>query len=136
MAYQLNFENLVTFDINKDGICLDVEIKYADSNVKINAKIDTGATYSIFERRIGETLGLEIRTGMRQRFGTATGSFYAFGFRVTLIFAEIELDSMVFFADDEFFSKNVLGRITWLDNLILGLVDQEGKIYLSKYEPK
>ncbi len=136
MPYQLNFEKLVSFDINQDGIWIDVEIKYSDSNVKINAKIDTGATYSIFERHFGEELGLEIESGMRQRFGTATGSFYAYGFRVTLTVAEIELDSMVFFAEDESFSKNVLGRITWLENLIFGLVDQAGKIYLSKYEPE
>jgi hypothetical protein len=77
MPYQLNFEKVVQFDVNQDGICLDVEIKYADSNVKISGKIDTGATYSIFERRFGEELGLEIQSGMRQLFGTATGSFYA-----------------------------------------------------------
>jgi hypothetical protein len=41
---------------------------------------------------------------------------------------------MVFFAENESFNKNVLGRITWLDNLVFGLVEQEGKIYLGKYE--
>ena len=78
-------------------------------------------------------MGLDIESGMRQRFGTATGSFYAHGFRVMLLTADIELDAMVFFAADQSFSKNVLGRITWLDNLIIGLVDCEGKIYLSPY---
>ena len=133
MPYQLDFEKLILFDINGDGIGLDVEIKYAETGVKINAKIDTGATYSIFEKHFGIELGLNVENGMRQRFGTATGSFYAYGFRVTLIAAEIELDSMVFFAEDESFNKNVLGRITWLDNLVFGLIDYEGKIYLSKY---
>lgn len=133
MSYQLDFEKLVPFDINQDEICLDVEIKYADASVKINAKIDTGATYSIFERHFGEELGLIIENGMRQRFGTATNDFYAYGFRVTLITADIEFNSMVFFAEDENFTKNVLGRITWLDNLVFGLIDYEGKIYLSKY---
>ncbi len=133
MAYQLNFEKLVTFDNDDEGIGLETEIRYSETSVKINAKIDTGATYSIFERHFGEELGLDIETGMRQRFGTATSSFYAYGFRVTIITAEIEFDSMVFFAEDESFTKNVLGRITWLDNLVFGLVDYEGKIYLSKY---
>lgn len=133
MSYQLDFEKLVPFDINQDGIFLDVEIKYADGSVKINAKIDTGATYSIFERHFGEELGLTIENGMRQRFGTAINDFYAYGFRVTLITADIVFDSMVFFAEDENFTKNVLGRITWLDNLVFGLIDYEGKIYLGKY---
>jgi hypothetical protein len=134
MAYHLEFEHLVDYNNSNEGIFLDVEIKYSDKSVKINAKVDTGATYSIFERRFGEELGLEIETGMRQRFGTATGGFYAYGFRVNLITAEIELDSMVFFAEDDFFNKNVLGRITWLDNLLIGINDQAGKFYLSKYE--
>ncbi len=133
MPYQLEFEKLVPFDINQDGISLDAEIRYQDASVRIKAKIDTGATYSIFERRFGEELGLTIENGMRQRFGTATSSFYAYGFRVTLITADIEFNSMVFFAEDENFTKNVLGRITWLDNLVFGLIDYEGKIYLSKY---
>ena len=133
MPYHLNFEKLVSFDTRQEGIYLDVEIIYAETSVKINAKIDTGATYSIFERRFGEELGLDIESGMRQRFGTAAGNFYGYGFRVTLITAEIELDSMVFFAEEESFNKNVLGRLTWLDNLLIGLVDYEGKIYLSKY---
>ena len=104
----------MVFDQNEEGIGLAVEIRYSDVSIKINAKIDTSATYSIFERRFGEALGLDIESGMRQRFGTATGIFYAYGFRVTLLTADIELDAMVFFAADESFSKNVLGRITWL----------------------
>jgi predicted aspartyl protease len=134
MSYQLEFQYLIEYDNGKDGIFLDVEIKYSDQSIKINAKIDTGATYSIFERRFGEELGLQIEKGMRQRFGTATGGFYAYGFRVTLTTAEIELDSMVFFAEDDFFNRNVLGRISWLDNLIVGINDQNGRLYLSKYE--
>ena len=133
MPYQLNFEKLVLFGNSEEGIKLEVEVRYSDVSVKIDTRIDTGATYSIFERRFGEELGLEIESGMRQWFGTATGTFYAYGFRVMLITAGIELDSMVFFAEDESFTKNVLGRITWLDNLIPGLIDGKGEIYLSRF---
>ena len=131
MSHQLNFEKLITYDTGKEGIGVEVEIRYTDVSVTLDANIDTGATYSIFERRFGEVLGLDIESGMRQRFGTATGGFYAYGFRVTLLTADLEFDSMVFFAADEGFTKNVLGRIGWLDQVILGLIDEQGKIYLS-----
>ncbi len=134
MAYQLDFEKLISFDDTGDGIALEAEIRYSDVSVKIDARIDTGAAYSIFERRFGEQLGLDIESGMRQRFGTATGGFYAYGFRVTLLTADLGFDSMVFFAEEASFTKNVLGRITWLDNLALGLVAGAGKIYLSRFE--
>lgn len=133
MAYHLDFEKQVTFDDTGDGIALEAEIRYSDVSVRIDARIDTGADYSIFERRFGEDLGLEIESGLRQRFGTAIGGFYAYGFRVTLLTADLEFDSMVFFAEDASFTKNVLGRITWLDNLTLGLVAGAGKIYLSRF---
>ena len=112
---------------------MDVEIKFGEASAKLHAKIDTGATYSIFERKFGAELGLETESGMRQRFGTATGVFYGYGFRVIFITAGLEFDSMVFFAEDDSFGHNVLGRIGWLDKVILGLVDYEGKLYLSHY---
>ncbi len=65
MAYQLNFEKLVSFDDTDDGITLEAEIKYSDVSVRIDARIDTGAVYSIFERRFGEQLGLNIESGIR-----------------------------------------------------------------------
>ncbi len=133
MPYQLNFEKFLTYDVGGEGIGLDVEIRFGDSKVNLNVKIDTGATYNIFERKFGAELGLEIESGMRQRFGTATGVFYGYGFRVTVITAGLEFDSMVFFAEDDNFGRNVLGRIGWLDKVILGMVDYEGKLYLSHY---
>lgn len=133
MAHQISYENLLDYDNGEEGIGLDVEIFFGDASVKLNAKIDTGATYSIFERRFGEELGLEIEAGMRQRFGTATSSFYGYGFRVNFITADLEFDSMVFFAEDTGFNKNVLGRIGWLDKISLGIVDYEGKLYISHY---
>ena len=41
---------------------------------------------------------------------------------------------MVFFAKDEFISRNVLGRHGFLDRLIIGINDYDGKLYLSRYE--
>ena len=133
MTYRLDFEKIQSYEVGNDGINLDAVITYLDASVDFSAKIDTGAAYSIFERSIGERLGLNIEKGIRQRFGTATGIFYAFGFRVLLSTAGFDFDSMVFFAADESYSKNVLGRIGWLDQVVLGLVDYEGTLYLSKY---
>ena len=133
MAHQISFEHFLNYDNGEEGIGLDVEIVFGDSTVKFIAKIDTGSTYSIFERRLGEELGLEIESGMRQRFGTAAGGFYGYGFRVNLVTAGLEFDSMVFFAENDGFDKNVLGRIGWLDKISLGIIDYEGKVYLSHY---
>jgi hypothetical protein len=43
-------------------------------------------------------------------------------------------DVMVYFAKAEAFTRNVLGRRGWLDQLRLAIVEYDGKLYLSKYE--
>jgi hypothetical protein len=46
---------------------------------------------------------------------------------------EIETISTVYFAKEESFTRNVLGRQGWLDRVKLGLIDYEGKLLLSAY---
>jgi hypothetical protein len=45
----------------------------------------------------------------------------------------VELFSTVYFAEEESFTRNVLGRQGWLDHVKLGLIDYEGKLLLSEY---
>ena len=131
--FQLDFEYFSVYDAGKIGIDLDVSLQLGIQTVDFTAKIDTGSSRCIFERRLGEELGLQIETGLPQQFGTATGGFLAFGHELTLIVAGFEFESMVFFPENENINRNVLGRTGWLDRIILGLIDYEGKIYLSRY---
>jgi hypothetical protein len=53
---------------------------------------------------------------------------------VTLTIAGFEFYSYVFFAADESFQRSVLGRNGWLDRVIIGINDYDGKLYLNRYE--
>jgi len=75
MAYQLDFDKLLTYDVGEPGISLEI----------------------------------------------------------TLSVADFQFDTMVFFAADAELNRNVLGRLVWLDRVVLGLIDYEGKLYLSRY---
>lgn len=66
--------------------------------------------------------------------GTATASFRAFGHVVTLEVLNAEIVSTVYFAESEHFDRNVLGRIGWLDRVKFGLIEPEGKLFLSQYQ--
>lgn len=109
-------------------------MRLGKDSVNFEAKIDTGSTYCIFERTHGEKLGIEIETGLRESVSTASGSFWVFAHRVTLISSDYQFDSTVYFAQDENFKRNVLGRHGWLDRVIIGINDYDGKLYLSKYD--
>ena len=131
--YSLNFETLLRYDAGEAGISLEVEIQFSDVSVRFDAKVDTGSTACIFARVHGEHLGLKIEQGAPQKFSAATGSFLAYGHLVTMLIAGFEFSSTVFFAADESFNRNVLGRHGWLDRVIVGINDYEGKLYLSRY---
>lgn len=134
MSYELVFEKLVNFDIDKAGISVNVELRLGNDSVNFGASIDTGASFCIFAREFGEKLGISIEEGFLRYFNTTTGNFRAYGHSVTLITEGFEFDSQVFFAADESFQTNVLGRRGWLDRLIIAINDYDGKLYLSCYE--
>ena len=133
MVYRLDFDKLLDYDVGKVGITVAITLRLKEQRADFTAKIDTGADRCIFERKYGEQLGLQIESGVTQRFNTATGTFLTYGHEITLQIADLQFDSMVFFAAEESFTRNVVGRFGWLDRMVLGLVDYEGKLYLSQY---
>ncbi len=127
------FTHLLTYDVGGVGIPCEIRLSLDGQEIHVIAKLDTGASHSIFARTYGEKLGLDIESGFKTVFDTATGTFTTFGHEVTLQIGDIQLETMVFFARDEFFSRNVIGRIGVLDRLVVGLIDYEGKLFLGRY---
>lgn len=132
--HQIDFEKYISYDSGGRGITLDVKIRLMDLTANLQAKIDTGAEACIFARNFGEELGIEIENGEPQRFSTVTNSFLTYGHSVNLLVADIEFDSYVFFAENENFKRNVLGRHGWLNRVIVGINDYDGELYLSRYD--
>ncbi|HLG14886.1 MAG TPA: hypothetical protein VJH03_10355 [Blastocatellia bacterium] len=111
-------------------------ILVSDLNTRIGftAKLDTGSTYCIFEKRYADWLKLELTSGTPARISTATGSFYCYGHEVTLSVFDLEWQAVVYFAEPDGFSLNVVGRVGFLDRLQLGIVDYEQQLYLGLYD--
>ncbi|MEK6407537.1 MAG: hypothetical protein AABN34_11285 [Acidobacteriota bacterium] len=103
-------------------------------SVDVIASVDTGSTFSIFERSYGEALELNVESGSRERIATATGYFYCYGHELTLSVFDLEWQAVVYFADSEVFWKNVVGRVGFLDRLKVGIVDYEQLLYLGLYD--
>lgn len=134
MAYKIEFEKFIQYDAGQPGITLPVELRLGNDSVFFDAKLDTGSSFCVFERKHGEELGLKIETGLRNTISTATGSFSVFGHDVSLVIENYQLDVMVYFAENENFNRNVLGRRGAIENLMICLIDYDGKLYLSRYE--
>lgn len=102
--------------------------------VDLIGKLDTGSTFCVFEGIHADMLNLDLASGLKQRIATATGVFHAYGHQLTLAAFDYEWDAMVYFAEDESFMLNVLGRIGFLDHLRVGIVDYEQTLYCGLYD--
>jgi hypothetical protein len=122
-SYEIEFSAFHEYNTLKTGITLPVLLKYNSLFVDFEAKFDTGSSHCVFARGYGENLDLEIEAGFLETFRTAAGNFVAFGHEITLSVLNIETVSTVYFAKEESFTRNVLGRQGWLDRVKLGLVD-------------
>jgi len=134
MAEDVSFDKTYFYNTLESGITVPILLSLSGTAVEFEAKIDTGAENCIFERRHGETLGLQIESGSEQIFSTVTGIFVTYGHELTMNVLEVEFVSTVYFAKEESFTRNVLGRQGWLDRVKLGLLDYEGRLFLSEYK--
>jgi hypothetical protein len=133
MSETIEFEVSHEYDTREVGIAVKTKITHGKEFVEFYAKVDTGSSYCIFERIHGENIGIDIESSSEIKISTATGSFPAYGHELTLSVLGIEAVSIVYFAKEESFTRNVLGRQGWLDRVKLGLIDYDGKLFLSEY---
>ena len=134
MPHSLSFNILHNYDASLDSITVPVILSNSYASVKILAKLDTGASNCIFQREHGEELGIDIEKGQPRHFGTGAGSFLAYGHDISLSALGYQFDVTVFFSFHLGFPRNVLGRRGWIEQVRLGIIDYEGKLYASKYD--
>jgi len=130
-TWQITFSDRFNYSQYDDlifPIALSSDIQ---TQILVRVKLDTGSTFCVFQPSYAELLEIEIEKGNLQRIRTATGSFTAYGHEITMIVGELEWQAVVYFAEDEFFPVNVVGRVGFLDRLKIGLVDYEQLLYLS-----
>lgn len=134
MPYQLTFDSRYEYSSLEDGITIEAVLSLGERAVVSQAKVDPGAQVCLFQREIGEKLGLEVESGARRKLNTLTGSLVAYGHSVTLYTLGWEFDSLIYFAADYGLSRNLLGREGWLLKVRLALVDYDSTLYLSPYQ--
>ncbi len=83
-GWQLTFSG--RFEYSRfNHIVLPLKLSSDKANqILLTAKVDTGSTLCVFQRRYGDLLNIDLETGTLQRIRTATGSFTAYGHEVTI----------------------------------------------------
>jgi hypothetical protein len=131
----LTFRSKYGYSHSKAGIEIPIFLKVDDArSVRLLAKVDTGASFCIFQRDYADQLGIDVESGLREVVSTPTGRFVAYGHTVTLSCMDWDLETTVYFAAQFDFHRNVLGRFGWLERFRLGLVDHDAMLFLSHYD--
>jgi predicted aspartyl protease len=132
LAHTLTFTIRHQYGQTSTSITVPAELKVGDRRVRIpDTKVDTGASFCIFNKGYGESLGLNVEAGRPEQIGTATGQFRAYGHEVVLSALGLEFHVLVYFADVQ---RNVLGRRGWLEQVRIGIVDHDGELFVSAYD--
>lgn len=131
--HSINYSIKQQYDPGLDGVTIWISLELGNAVVTTSAKLDTGCTACIFQRQIGERLGLNIESGEPQFFYSVHGKTSTFGHFVTLQVEGLRFEAMVYFAEDEFFPRNLLGRHGFLNQVKIGLIDYDGMLFLSRH---
>lgn len=132
--YDFSFAHRITYQYQPD-IVVPIALSFDSATfIPVDAKLDTGSTFCVFQRHFAELFGLIVEDGTPQRSGTTTGSFLAYGHELIMSACGLEWQAVVYFAESQGFPINVVGRIGFLDRLRIGLIDYEQELYLSHYE--
>ena len=133
MAVQLSFDILYKYSDKDAGISIPTGLILGNQAVHTYANVDPGTEYCIFSNEIGLELGLDIETGLPQRMVSLTGTLETYGHEVTIQTFGIAFQSVIYFSKYPGLSRNLLGRVGWLRQLRLAIIDYECKLYLSRY---
>lgn len=133
-GYTLGFSHLHSYSAFPAITVPVVLTSDLNTSVDCQAKVDTGSTSCIFEKRYAEWLDLDLASGTLTRFETPTGSFYCYGHELTVSVFDIEWQAVVYFAEHHAFRPSVVGRVGFLDRLKIGIVDYDQLLYLSLYD--
>lgn len=131
MAFQLSFESQHKYATREGNLNVRTILSTGAQQVHCVAAIDT---VCLFQRELAEALSLDLEAGPFIQLSTLTGTLRAYGHEVTLQTFDVVLQATVYFAATHGLERNLLGRIGWLQQVKLGIVDHDELIYLSHYD--
>jgi hypothetical protein len=115
MTHTLSFNVSYEYDPRAVDINVPVTLRSGIMIWETMTKLDPVSTFCVFQREIGEHLGFVIESGLPQWIGSVRGSFLTYGHEAILQVLGLETATTIYFATEEHFPINVLGRVGWLD---------------------
>ena len=79
MPHNLQFEISHEYNSTSGGIWIPTHLTLGNLKIDCEAKVDTGAEYCVFQRELGDALGLEIEQGHLLTMNSVNGATRTYG---------------------------------------------------------
>jgi len=114
---------------------IPVEIKGKDGWHEIWVFVDSGATYSVFESKVADMLGIDFHSGKRLMIIVGDGSYIPVYFhKIGLKIGEIEIVADIGFSDKLGVGFNLLGRKDIFERFKVCFSDKENLVTFTVLE--
>jgi hypothetical protein len=110
---------------------IPVNLKKNERSIETLALIDSGATISVFQGSLGESLGIDLESGKKKLFQGIGGKIIGYIHSVVLKIANLEFDCEVAFSYELATSMNILGRKGFFDKFLLTFDEQRKEVILK-----
>jgi hypothetical protein len=135
MAHTLSFSLVQNLVQDETGLVVTVSLIAGDQELELDAYLDTGATYCVFPRWVGASLGIDVDAGEETRLGTGGGPLVCYLHYLTLRIGSLYFEAApICFTKFDGFPRCLLGRGGWLQKVRLGLVTYEDQLYLGLFD--
>ncbi|NOT63997.1 MAG: hypothetical protein HOP19_27605 [Acidobacteria bacterium] len=131
MPRVLSFSVSRYFKMTAAGIEIPCALEHNGIRIRAEAKVDPGSQYCLFQREIGEDLGLDVLSGRAAKLNTLAGDFTAYGHTITLHTLDLKFEAYVLFHQAYEAPRNILGCIGWLNNTHFALTMDDEMIHLK-----
>ena len=131
MSFTVEFQKREIYDSLQTGINIEVHLRADNLDTRCFAKIESGAEVCLFERKIAETLEIDVESCYRGIFSTLAGDLAAYQHDIELETLGLRFQTKVYFAEDYAVRRNLLGWRGWLQLVTFGLNDYDCELYLN-----
>lgn len=135
MSHTLTFSMLLNIAQDETGLSIPVSLIAGNQELELSAYLDTGATYCVFPRWVGTSLGIDVDAGAEMVLNTGGGPLITNLHYLTLHIGSLYIEAApICFTKFDSFPRCLLGRGGWLHKVRLGLVTYEDQLYLGLFD--
>lgn len=111
---------------------IEVTLKHGSKQINVEALLDSGASFSVFQPEIAEYLGITIEKGSKIYLTGIGGRILGYLHKIPVTIAQTTFSCKVVFSQEFNVSLNLLGRNNFFLPFIISFFEKKRKVSLER----